>query len=80
MSILYWIILGVVAGWLATKIIKTSTGLIGNLVLGVVGAFIGGLIMNLIGKVGVTGFNPYSLLVATVGAVVLIYIGKLIRK
>lgn len=78
MGILAWIVIGIVAGWLAEQIMKTSMGLAMNLLVGVIGAFVGGFIFNLFGGEGVTGFNLYSLLVATVGAVVLLWIvGKL---
>jgi len=75
MSILAWIILGLVAGFLASKIVnKTGSGLIMDLVLGVVGAFVGGFLFTRFGIAGVTGFNLYSLLVATVGAVVVLFV------
>lgn len=81
MGILSWIIVGLIAGWLANVIMKDgSDGLVGNIVLGVIGSFIGGFLMNLIGGHGVTGFNIYSILVATGGAVVLIAILRMIRK
>jgi uncharacterized membrane protein YeaQ/YmgE (transglycosylase-associated protein family) len=80
MNILLWIVLGAVAGWLAAIIMESSHGVIEDIVLGIIGAFVGGLIFNFFGQPGVTGFNFYSLLVAVVGAVVLISIGRIIRK
>jgi uncharacterized membrane protein YeaQ/YmgE (transglycosylase-associated protein family) len=80
MGILLWIILGAVAGWLASIITQSSHGLLQDIVLGIIGGFIGGLIMNLLGGTGVTGFNVYSLLVASAGAVVLILLGRLFHK
>lgn len=80
MDILLWIILGAVAGWIADMIMASSHGVLEDIILGVIGGFIGGLIMNLFGKPGVTGFNFYSLIVAIIGAVVLIYIGRLVHK
>jgi uncharacterized membrane protein YeaQ/YmgE (transglycosylase-associated protein family) len=75
MSILAWIILGLVAGFLASKVVnKTGSGLIMDLVLGVIGAFVGGYLFTRFGIAGVTGFNLYSLLVATVGAVVVLFV------
>lgn len=73
MGILAWIILGGVAGWLASMVMKTneSQGKIMNVVVGVVGALIGGFVMNLFGDYGY-GFNLLTLVVATVGAVVLL--------
>ena len=81
MSILAWIVLGGVAGWIASMVMHTnaSQGLILNIIVGIVGAFLGGFAFNFFGGAGVTGFNFYSLLVSIVGAVVLLYIVKLVR-
>ena len=78
MSILYWIILGFFAGWITSIIMKTDTrqGTIMDIVLGITGSLVGGFIFNLFGAPGVTGFNLYSILVATLGAVVLIWLGR----
>jgi len=71
MSFLSWIVLGLVAGFIGSKLInKSGEGLIRDILLGVVGAFIGGYLFNLFGASGVTGLNLYSLLVAVIGAVV----------
>jgi uncharacterized membrane protein YeaQ/YmgE (transglycosylase-associated protein family) len=78
-GIILWIILGGVAGWLAHVITGKGGGLISNIIVGIIGAFIGGLVMNLLGGAGVTGFNLYSLLVAVVGAIVLLFLLSLIR-
>jgi uncharacterized membrane protein YeaQ/YmgE (transglycosylase-associated protein family) len=73
MSIIGWIILGLIAGFIASKIVnRTGSGVIIDIVLGVVGAIVGGFIFHLFGGAGVTGFNLYSLLVAIVGAVVVL--------
>ena len=80
MNILLWILLGALAGWLASVFIKSNNGMLGDIVLGVVGAFVGGYVMNFFNKTGVTGFNIYSILVATLGAVVIIFIGRLFRN
>ena len=75
MSIIAWIVLGLVAGWIASKIMHgEGSGLVMNLVLGVVGAFVGGLLISVIGGVGVTGFNLWSLLVAVLGAIVVLWL------
>lgn len=81
MNILAWIILGGLAGWIGSMIAKTnsSQGLIANVVIGVVGAFIGGFLFNLLGGAGITGFNLYSLLVATLGSILLIGIVRTVR-
>jgi uncharacterized membrane protein YeaQ/YmgE (transglycosylase-associated protein family) len=80
MEILLWIILGALAGCIAGLIMKSSHGLIEDIVLGIIGAFVGWFLMNLVGQSGVTGFNFYSLIVAVIGAVVLIALGRLIHK
>lgn len=79
MNILLWIILGAAAGWLADLIMASSRGVVEDIVLGVIGAFVGGFIMESFGQPGVTGFNLYSLIVAVLGAVVLISLGRVIR-
>ncbi|HYG83716.1 MAG TPA: GlsB/YeaQ/YmgE family stress response membrane protein [Verrucomicrobiae bacterium] len=82
MNFLLWILLGGIAGWIASIITKSnaSMGLVANIVVGIIGAFIGGFLFQTFGGQDVTGFNLYSLLVATVGAVVLIWIIKMIRR
>jgi uncharacterized membrane protein YeaQ/YmgE (transglycosylase-associated protein family) len=75
MGIIAWIILGLIAGWIASKIMHGSgSGLMINLVLGVVGAFVGGILISALGGVGITGFNLWSLVVAVLGAVVVLWI------
>lgn len=76
MNIILWIVFGAIVGWIASLIMKTREGLVMNIVLGIIGAFVGGLLMNLFGQPGVTGFDFYSIFVAVVGAVILIAIGK----
>jgi len=82
MSIILWIIFGALAGWIASLIMKTDAqqGALMNIVVGIVGAFIGGFVFEQFGTSGVTGFNVYSLLVAIIGAVILIWILRLIRR
>jgi len=80
MNILLWVILGAVAGWIADMIMKSDHGVIEDIILGIVGAFVGGFILNFLGQSGVTGFNIYSLIVAVIGAVALIFLGRLIHK
>ena len=82
MSILIWIVIGGIAGWLTSLIMKTdaSQGIFMNIVVGIVGAFLGGFLFGLLGGAGFTGFNLYSLLVATVGSVALLWIVRLIRS
>jgi uncharacterized membrane protein YeaQ/YmgE (transglycosylase-associated protein family) len=80
MDILLWIILGAAAGWIADMLMASSHGVLEDIILGIIGGFVGGLIMNLFGQPGVTGFNFYSLIVAVIGAAILIYLGRLIHK
>jgi len=81
MNILAWVILGGIAGWLASMVAGTNAqqGVVANIIIGIVGAFIGGFLFNLFGGSDVTGFNLYSLLVAVVGSVVLLWILKAVR-
>jgi uncharacterized membrane protein YeaQ/YmgE (transglycosylase-associated protein family) len=73
MSILAWIVLGLLAGFIGSKIVnKTGEGVVLDIVLGVVGAVVGGYLFNMMGAAGVTGVNIYSLFVAVVGAVVVL--------
>jgi uncharacterized membrane protein YeaQ/YmgE (transglycosylase-associated protein family) len=75
MSILAWIILGLVAGFIASKIVNRSgSGIVMDLLLGVVGAFVGGFLFTRFGAAGVTGLNLYSILVATAGAAVVLIV------
>jgi uncharacterized membrane protein YeaQ/YmgE (transglycosylase-associated protein family) len=82
MNIIVWVVLGAVAGWLASLVMKTNKqqGLGTDIVVGIVGAIVGGLIFSLFGAPGVTGLNVYSLLVALVGAIVLLAIVKAVRR
>jgi uncharacterized membrane protein YeaQ/YmgE (transglycosylase-associated protein family) len=82
MNLLLFIVLGGIAGWLASIIMHTNArqGMLLNIVVGIVGAFLGGLLFNLFGARGVTGFNLWSLVVALVGAVVLLGIVRAVRR
>ena len=79
MGIILWIIFGALAGWIASAIMGSGESLVMDIVLGIVGGLIGDWLMSLIGKSGVTGFNLYSLLVAVLGAIVLIAIVRAFR-
>ena len=75
MSLLAWIVLGLIAGFVASKLVSgTGQGAVMDIVLGVVGAVIGGWLFHTFGMAGASGFNLYSLLVAVVGAVVLLVV------
>jgi uncharacterized membrane protein YeaQ/YmgE (transglycosylase-associated protein family) len=75
MSIVGWIVLGLIAGFIASKVVNGSgQGLVMDIVLGIVGAVVGGMIFNFFGHVGVDGFNIYSMIVAVIGAIVVLAI------
>ncbi len=75
MSIIGWLILGLIAGFIASKIVnKTGEGLIVDIVLGIVGAVVGGFLFTFFGAAPVTGLNIYSMIVAVIGAVVVLFI------
>ena len=73
MSVLGWIILGLIAGYIASRIVdKSGEGMFLDIALGIIGAIVGGMLFNFFGVPGVTGLNIYSLLVAVVGAIVVL--------
>jgi uncharacterized membrane protein YeaQ/YmgE (transglycosylase-associated protein family) len=75
MSIIAWIILGLIAGWIGSKIVnRRGEGFFMDIALGIVGALVGGFLFSLIGAEGVSGLNLYSLFVAVIGAVVVLVI------
>ena len=75
MSIIGWIILGLIAGFIGSKIVNArGQGLILDIVLGIVGAIVGGFLFSLFGAAGVSGLNLYSMLVAIVGSVVVLWV------
>ena len=79
MSIIGWIVLGLIAGFIASKIVNSEgQGLLLDIVLGVIGAVVGGFLFNQLGAAGVTGFNIYSMLVAVVGAVIVLVLYHLL--
>ncbi len=81
MTILGWLVLGLIAGFIGSKIVnKTGEGLILDIVLGIVGAFVGGFLFSQFGAAGVTGFNLHSMLVAVVGAVVVLLLYHLVVR
>jgi uncharacterized membrane protein YeaQ/YmgE (transglycosylase-associated protein family) len=81
MSFIAWIILGLLAGFIGSKLVnKRGEGVILDVLLGVVGAVVGGWLFNRFGAVGVTGLNLYSLLVAVIGAVVVLIVYHALRR
>ena len=81
MSFLAWIVLGLVAGFIGSKIVnKQGEGMVVDIILGVIGAFVGGWLFSIFGAGGVSGLNLYSLLVAVVGAIVVLVVYHAIRR
>jgi uncharacterized membrane protein YeaQ/YmgE (transglycosylase-associated protein family) len=80
MGIILWIVFGAIAGWIASVITGSREGLLLDIIVGIVGAVVGGWIMSIFGNSGVTGFNLYSFMVAIVGAVVLLFVVKAVRR
>jgi uncharacterized membrane protein YeaQ/YmgE (transglycosylase-associated protein family) len=79
MSILAWIVLGLIAGFIASKIfVGSGQGVLMDIVLGIVGAVVGGYLFSALGATGITGFNLWSMFVAVIGAVVLLWLYHLI--
>jgi uncharacterized membrane protein YeaQ/YmgE (transglycosylase-associated protein family) len=75
MSLIAWIILGLIAGFIGSKIVnKRGEGLILDMALGIIGAIVGGFLFNLVGAAGATGLNLYSLFVAVIGSVVVLLV------
>jgi uncharacterized membrane protein YeaQ/YmgE (transglycosylase-associated protein family) len=81
MSILAWLVLGLIAGFLGSKLVnKTGEGFFLDIALGIVGAIVGGWLFSVFGMPGVTGLNVYSLVVAVVGAVIFLVVYHAIRR
>ena len=79
MGLVSWIILGLIAGFIGSKIVnRTGEGLILDIVLGVIGAIVGGYLFSLFGSEGVTGLNLWSLIVAVIGAIVVLVVYRMI--
>lgn len=82
MNIILFLVFGAVVGWLTSLIVKTNStqGTLGDIVLGILGALVGGLIMDFFGQPGITGFNLYSMIVGILGAVIFVLVGKSLRR
>jgi uncharacterized membrane protein YeaQ/YmgE (transglycosylase-associated protein family) len=81
MSIIAWIVLGLIAGFLGSKIVnRRSEGILLDIVLGIVGAVVGGWLFQFFGHAGVSGLNVYSLIVAVAGSIVVIVLFHMIRR
>ena len=79
MDILLWIVFGALVGWVASMIMKSGGGLLWDIVVGILGAVLGGYLMSMLGYGDVNGFNMYSFLVALLGACALIAILRAVR-
>ena len=81
MSWVAWIILGLLGGFIGSKIVnKSGEGIIRDIILGIIGAVVGGYLFGMFGHVGVTGLNLYSLLVSVVGSIVVLVIYHAVRR
>ncbi len=81
MSILAWIVLGLIAGFIGSKLInKTGEGVFLDIVLGIVGAVVGGWVCHFFGSTGVTGLNVYSLIVAVIGSMIVLILYHALRR
>jgi uncharacterized membrane protein YeaQ/YmgE (transglycosylase-associated protein family) len=82
MNIILWVLFGAIVGWVASIIMRTDAeqGAVGNIVVGIIGAFLGGLISRALGGPGVTGFNLASLIIAILGAIVLLFFVRLFTR
>lgn len=81
MSLLYWIVFGLIAGSVANFIAPSSqSGIVGSIILGIIGAVVGGYLGQMFFGVGVTGFNVKSFVVAVGGSLVVLFIGRLLMR
>jgi uncharacterized membrane protein YeaQ/YmgE (transglycosylase-associated protein family) len=81
MGFLSWIILGLIAGFIGSKIVnKSGEGLFLDIILGIIGAVVGGGIMHFFGLAGVSGVNLYSIVVSVIGAIVVLFIYHAVRR
>lgn len=81
MSLVAWLVVGLIAGWLASMIVnRRGEGMLLDILLGVVGAFVGGIVFHFFGHAGVNGINVHSIIVATVGAIVFLLLYHLLFR
>ncbi|HWQ32021.1 MAG TPA: GlsB/YeaQ/YmgE family stress response membrane protein [Blastocatellia bacterium] len=81
MSILAWIVLGLIAGFIASQLVNNrGEGVVMDIILGIVGAVLGGFLFNQFGMSGVTGLNIWSIIVSIIGAVILLFIYHAVRR
>ncbi len=77
MNLLFLVIFGALIGFLASYIMGTGRGILWDIILGIIGSIVGGYIMNFFGQPGVTGFNLYSIIVGVLGAIIVVFLGRL---
>lgn len=74
MGLLAWVVVGLIAGWLASQVMPSRFGIVGDTIIGMIGALVGGFIFEALGSSGTTGLNIWSIFVAFVGAVVMLFL------
>ena len=80
MGVIAWLVLGALSGWIANRLINSQTGLIDNIIIGIIGSFVGGIVFNFFGSRTITGLNLHSIFVSVVGACILLWIINKIRR
>ena len=80
MGVIAWLVLGALSGWIANRLMNSQTGLIDNIIIGIIGAFIGGIVFNFLGAQTVTGLNLHSVFVSVIGSCILLWIINKIKK
>ena len=80
MGVIAWLVLGALSGWIANRLMNSSTGLIDNIIIGIIGAFIGGFVFNFLGSETIIAFNLHSIFVSVIGACILLWIINKIRR
>lgn len=80
MDLASWIVVGAIAGWLASQVIPSSLGLLGNVLIGMIGAFVGGWLFVQFGAQGTTGFSVWSIFVSFIGAAILLFIIREVQR
>ena len=80
MGIIAWLVLGALSGWIANRLMDSRTGLIDNIIIGIIGSFVGGIVFNFFGSRTITGLNLHSIFVSVVGACISLWLINQIRK
>jgi uncharacterized membrane protein YeaQ/YmgE (transglycosylase-associated protein family) len=80
MNIILWILFGAIAGWVSSLIMGRNSSVVGDIILGIIGAFVGGWLATLFGASGVSGFNLYSFIVAILGSILVVWVARFFRR